>query len=438
MRWDELLTCCVRLCGSAPMSGWNNVAIIYTNDLYGTSGAEQFAATTRELNMTLLSSESILKGGLASNFAPALSRVAASGAKILIYFGQDPEWQSILQIGPSLGLFNNDTVWIVDDAIVSAQYTPEQQEQMLGVLGVAPDGGGDTPEYQQWAAQFVNPASPWRLPTDPPEEIFSGGIADVSFYSAFANDAASFAARALHDLIYTQGRYSFTGAELQAQLASTTIDGISGHIALDSNFDRKGVNFVLSNLQKDGGTYAWRSIGVFTDKLAMLPSAPPIRWRDGTNNKPSDLAPLPVPPPPPQSLLGPKQFQTLVGLSVFGLCIIAILAGFLFVFRATRVMHAASPVMLGVVLFGGMLVCLSVLLSAFPQGVQICGARVWLFNLGFTFAFGALLLKTYRASLKTEHESAGCPVSFALPWGVAHAPFCVSCVCPACSLCCSG
>jgi len=372
---------------------WKQVALLHTNDLYGSSGAETFIAAAREYNMTLLASQGFTAGGIPRDTVASLERIRASGARIIIYFGSDADFVNVLATGQPLGMFNNETFWFMSDGLPSGSVISAEQLALIeGAIAVTPDGGSGTPAYEAWAQALV--AAETTSPNPDPMLRYNAGLDNLYFYCAFAHDAAWFAATALHQLIYTKGRNSsWSNADLFDELHHTRIEGVSGSIELDENGDRIGVPFVLSNLQ--GGM--WKPLGVFTDEqFEPNADAASIRWPGGSSVTPLDVLPPPPPAPPSTSRLSSGSALGLQVVSILALVVIAAIAGVVLLYRTSRVIHAASVNMLLVLLLGGALVMASVLIGAFDQEPALCSARVWLFHIGFTLAFFSILLKTWR------------------------------------------
>jgi hypothetical protein len=213
------------------------------------------------------------------------------------------------------------------------------------------------------------------------------------------------AALALHELIYSQGlNSSFTSSQILTQLKSISFDGLTGPVRLDpTTQDRAAIGFTLVNLQpltaaeEDAAVSPWLAVGDYAQGVyKSRAGSATVRFKDGTSNVPRDRDPLPPAPPAPAPFSGTLSNNAqaaLLGVSGVALGLIGLLALSLAWFRRTRVMHAASPTMLALVLLGGALVTISALLGAFAQQPVLCASRVWLLNIGFTTAFGSLLLK---------------------------------------------
>jgi hypothetical protein len=96
------------------------------------------------------------------------------------------------------------------------------------------------------------------------------------------------------------------------------------------------------------------------------------------------------------SALQTAEEQVLFSLSVLVLLSLLTLLGFIYRWRSTRTMHSASPVFCGMVVLGGTMVGLSNLFQSLPASSSICAATAAFLHIGFTTAFGALFIKTYR------------------------------------------
>ncbi|XP_078607606.1 putative G-protein coupled receptor CG31760 [Branchiostoma floridae x Branchiostoma japonicum] len=92
-------------------------------------------------------------------------------------------------------------------------------------------------------------------------------------------------------------------------------------------------------------------------------------------------------------------------LLIVGL-IIPVLLTFTFKYADVKVLKAASPVLLRLVLLGAVLLYCPVLVAYSPPTVITCTLKSWFREVGFAVAYGALLLKTWRISVVFRVKSA--------------------------------
>ncbi|WAR11603.1 Y1760-like protein [Mya arenaria] len=100
--------------------------------------------------------------------------------------------------------------------------------------------------------------------------------------------------------------------------------------------------------------------------------------------------------------------QRSVVLAVSGviMCGIPALIWFTVQYRDVKVLKAASPVLLRIVLLGAFLLYCPLVVSYFEVSVVTCCLRFWFREIGFSISYGALLLKTWRISVVFRVRSA--------------------------------
>jgi ABC-type branched-subunit amino acid transport system substrate-binding protein len=62
--------------------GWDRVAIMYTNDLYGSSGASAFVNSAQDFNISIITQQGFAMGAIDADITPPLMRVKTSRARI--------------------------------------------------------------------------------------------------------------------------------------------------------------------------------------------------------------------------------------------------------------------------------------------------------------------------------------------------------------------
>ncbi|CAM1308461.1 Uncharacterised protein g4862 [Pycnogonum litorale] len=86
-------------------------------------------------------------------------------------------------------------------------------------------------------------------------------------------------------------------------------------------------------------------------------------------------------------------------------CLIIVLT-FLCIYSEVKVIKAASPVLLRIIILGAFLLY-STMIVMYPKPTTVsCTIRIWLRELGFFFGYGALMLKTWRISVVFRVRSA--------------------------------
>ncbi|KAK7500249.1 hypothetical protein BaRGS_00008472, partial [Batillaria attramentaria] len=100
------------------------------------------------------------------------------------------------------------------------------------------------------------------------------------------------------------------------------------------------------------------------------------------------------------------QRSILLGVSGLIMCFILVLLWFTIHYRDVKVMKAASPVLMRVVLLGAFFLYCPLIVGYFEATVVTCCIQFWLREIGFSISYGALLLKTWRISVVFRVRSA--------------------------------
>ncbi|XP_071083633.1 probable G-protein coupled receptor CG31760 isoform X2 [Haliotis cracherodii] len=100
--------------------------------------------------------------------------------------------------------------------------------------------------------------------------------------------------------------------------------------------------------------------------------------------------------------------QRSIELAVSGLimCFIAFLVWFTYQYKEVKVLKAASPVLLRIILLGAFFLYCPLVVGYFEASVVTCCLRFWFREIGFSISYGALLLKTWRISVVFRVRSA--------------------------------
>ncbi|XP_022901196.1 metabotropic glycine receptor isoform X2 [Onthophagus taurus] len=93
-------------------------------------------------------------------------------------------------------------------------------------------------------------------------------------------------------------------------------------------------------------------------------------------------------------------------LSGVVICCLPFVVAFTWKYGNVKVVRAASPVLLRVIILGAFFIYLTTIVMYPRPNVYTCTARVWLREIGFSFTYGALMLKTWRISVIFRVRSA--------------------------------
>ncbi|XP_074645793.1 metabotropic glycine receptor-like [Tubulanus polymorphus] len=100
------------------------------------------------------------------------------------------------------------------------------------------------------------------------------------------------------------------------------------------------------------------------------------------------------------------QRSILLGITCAMMSGIPVIMWFVWAYREIKVLKAASPVLLKIILLGAMLLYSPMIVSYFEPTEITCSLRLWLREIGFSISYGALLLKTWRISMVFRVKSA--------------------------------
>ncbi|CAH1779230.1 unnamed protein product [Owenia fusiformis] len=100
------------------------------------------------------------------------------------------------------------------------------------------------------------------------------------------------------------------------------------------------------------------------------------------------------------------QRRAILGLNSLVMVWIFVLMWFTINYRDVKVLKAASPMLLRIILLGALLLYCPMIVNYFEPTILTCSLRLWLRELGFSISYGALLLKTWRISVVFRVRSA--------------------------------
>ncbi|KAK3914081.1 putative G-protein coupled receptor 158, partial [Frankliniella fusca] len=96
----------------------------------------------------------------------------------------------------------------------------------------------------------------------------------------------------------------------------------------------------------------------------------------------------------------------LLVLSCAIICCLPAVLLFTWKYQHVKVVRAASPVLLRVIVLGAFFIYCTTIVSYFKPRVFTCTLRLWLRELGFSLTYGALMFKTWRISVIFRVRSA--------------------------------
>ncbi|KAL5021248.1 hypothetical protein ScPMuIL_000403 [Solemya velum] len=100
------------------------------------------------------------------------------------------------------------------------------------------------------------------------------------------------------------------------------------------------------------------------------------------------------------------QRSVVLGVSCLIMLFIPVLVWFTVQYSEIKVLKAASPVLLRIILLGAFFLYSTLIVGYFEASVLTCCLRFWFREIGFSISYGALLLKTWRISVVFRVRSA--------------------------------
>lgn len=379
---------------------WQQVAMLASNDAYGTGVASAFV--TNATNIGLKVATVAYFGTTDTDFTSPLASVKSSGARIIILAavagagGRAVMKQAVLSnmIGSSSGY-----TWIIAEGSASlsaligayndsSSVTNAQlQEALYGNLATKPRGGFG-PVWDQIADIWVNGSLNATLY---PGAGNINALADA--YVPYSIDSVYAVAFAYWNL--AQQGLSFTGAHLKTALQQLSFEGVTGTVEFDKNQDRQAP-YQIMNIQRTSAVFepvgTWSTVSGSTN-ISVTNAA--IIWPDGTNNVPGDGLPHTfywIEWNSPVSIV----FIVLAGIAIICMGLSGLL---LAKYEHTPVMRLASPWFLGITLFGLAMMFGTIIATMGQPTEASCTVRDWLGFVGFVVAMSSIVAKTYRVDV---------------------------------------
>lgn len=141
-------------------SGWSKIATINTDEDYGNGAISSFLQVTAQYNITILSRQSVetnVDANAANNIA---QQILSADARIIVYFGMQPEYQIIVDAATKAGVYGKGYVWLTTDAIAGITPTPS----LIGTIYLFPLERADGPAADAfdayWKANRMNMPNP--------------------------------------------------------------------------------------------------------------------------------------------------------------------------------------------------------------------------------------------------------------------------------------
>ena len=380
---------------------WRRVATIYASDAFGTGGAVAFAKSAASEGIDILAQVSFNLGE--TDFTFEINRLVSSEARVLVYWGLAADlinFMRAIKAGAKAGnnpdlLGDGYQFFLCHGGVSKALYTDGNSAPISDVLPWLPGLIGFQYYVDQNTTMWQYFNRLWR------QQTWSALTPSVTFQSAppgeagRAYDATMQVIRGLAWMYAQKADPVVMGnrEDLYNAIRNRTGVGVSGPIQIDRFGDRL-TGFGLFNFQQNSASFV--NVGVLDENgtFTQFPQA-----RIDYMGKDPTVRPL------DRFVRGIVQIPhaTVTILLTFTWVILAGIACaqiVLFLSREQNVMRAASPLFLGLFLFGTQLLCASViprvLEGNLSYGDQPCVADLYLANLGYTLLVGSLLVKTMR------------------------------------------
>jgi len=435
---------------------WKNIILFNSADSYGTYLSNQFEI---DFTGTILNKFSLWPG--LSDYSSYIRAASATyGVKniFVIMMSSSADAGLLLKQGYDLGFFHPGVQIIGSSTLASAkvwQYLPIESNVpfiMKGVLALNPTSDRHNNSVynnfvKNWRSQPNTISSrdnngnlhcistrdddgnylyQDRMSPDLPYVCTGLNFTSYSksgieiFDSALDAYDATYALAYALNTIHSTGSTDFSAVNiLNALLYNTSFQGASGYlkfktVGLGSETygvgDRiKGITYGVLNFdpsfyrsgdESNGGLgSAYRTLFVLSDgkqkpcdPTVIENCATDIVYNTADNSRPIDCR-----------VIIEVQLSDTVRIVTWVICILCALfvffCGFtVYLFHDHKLIKAAQPVMLGIVLFGILLGLLKVLVATIDVTDGVCVAGVWLGHLAYLLVFGTLILKTWRVN----------------------------------------
>ena len=414
---------------------WERVSLFYTSDSYGSDGGYVFQQEAAAHGIKILSNHIIQSGQ--QDMSSFINAALSTGTRIFVLFMASHDANVLLRQGYQLGLFREGTQILGSGFMTTpslwANMTPDMANTILkGYIGLTPAFGMNLTFNQtfvnHWRAQkntihrFPNGTVVCDGSLDDDGKLlykygkhgcsgldfstFDANGSDLAPYASFSYDATFALASALHFLLYVKGLDDVTPDDLTNALQyNTSFIGTSGLVSFRYGDPNTGYGFGdrlhdfkfrVLNYHPPTGSATFGSLvtaGVWYEGHGFRPCTSPscnLQFRTSDNSIPMDT------PPVIYQSISPG-LKALLAVEA-ALCVIVVLAFTAFVILQwkSRLVRAAQPKMLLLVLLGGLLGCMRVINSLLNVTDKTCVSGTWLAHLCFCLVTCSLCAKTWR------------------------------------------
>ena len=431
---------------------WKKVVVFSSDDFFGSGSLFEFTKRAIELQISILSSQVFKQGAV--DFTDVITSAKSSGGSIFVLLTGPSDAALLLQQGYSAGLFVEGTQ-VIGSSFASLPLMwqalpslPLAASIMKGFIGVIPSIDMSTPVIKgfmtRWRAQkptiffgangksfcsnktdddggvFLyegNPDGTKNTPLTCTGLVFSSFPADGSTMdnsTFYVYDATYALARAMHQVLYVEGKTSFNGNDImRVILNNVSFRGVTGNISFSQGYgghesyaqgDRRTdafyriINYHVCYNNVTGVDYpCQKTIGTLNTDTGFKACDPTyfgdcdaVQYNTKDNSKPLDW------PNPIEVQLDIWMKYLLWALSAICFSLIALCLCFTIYYRKKRLIKSSQPIMLFFILFGESLGTAMIFTSEFKVTVTTCVAEQWIGHMSFWTVFGSLFIKTWR------------------------------------------
>ena len=400
---------------------WNvtHVGLLYTTTDFGLTFLQEMTMSTSRMGISMTAA-GYEPNGNPDSVLSALEVIREMKYFVVVLTGETPE--NVFGPANDFGLVTEDHVWIANPlgSITLPTFTlPASQH----VLAKALDGTTIIDLHFDASPPFVQELA--SLPHQPPLRSFFEQSHSEPFIFDLHNwtttrPIITTLAYTSYDAVMATGIAAceqnttndgfFTGQQHYEQIKATTFDGLSGKVSFDPITGTRrfeGFKYGFTNLLVDYEASDNETIR-FKSRLSLLLDPSATRQQDRIQIvTPYVFRGGGTQPPPPLPPLESNRLSISLGVRSFGwglggaaMLLSVYLGVWTFANRKKTMLRISQPLFLGMMCFGTFLMASSVLFLGWQEpwrGLNFaCMATPWLLVLGFSTAFSALFVKTWR------------------------------------------
>ena len=430
---------------------WKRVVTFSSTDSYGSYFLSQFQVYAKQFSIDIIGTYTFTTGE--NNFEPLISSAKGLGGYIFIFFMGAEDAGVLLEQGYDSGLFKEGTQVIgvnrmASPAIWQAMtYSADIKSILKGLIIPLATTTYDTPLGRQfvnrWRAQqytggyVQNGTTYCNMAQDDSHTnaylyTYAGLCLGLNFSSfaldgsnidpdvAYVYDATYAGAYAVHNLLYNKhiNREQFTADLIMNTLVqNVSFAGLTGRVSFSPgvgyensglgdrasdhtysivNFNPKYFHRILGNgaggmngSTNTSGLVAALKWNSLSETFVPCRDCPSIIFNTHDNSVPYDRT--------PETIVKLTDAQKNIVFALGLLCFLEVLCFFVMIVwrRNDRIVKAAQPIMLHLILLGGLFGAAQVVLIVAEVTDTVCILQMWFAHICFGLCFSALVVKTW-------------------------------------------